>query len=286
MAEVVVYMLPGHHRSEAVCRAMAEGIRRAGDPCLLTTIARYQPLGHRVAVFYGLQAQLERVMRDFSTSPDHTAVYIDLGYWGRKAGGRFAGYHKLSIDGRHPTAYFQARPHDDSRIRPFGLQMKPWRAGGRHILLAGMGPKGAKAEGYAPLGWERWAVQQIRAVSDRPIIYRPKPTFPQAKVLPGARLSSAKQPLAPMLAGCWAVVTHHSNVGVDALVEGVPIYTEDGAARPFSMESMAAIERPAMPEGREQFMAGLAYWQWSLAEMQRGECWDHIRKEAFGGATL
>ena len=77
-------------------------------------------------------------------------------------------------------------------------------------------------------------------------------------------------------AGCWALVTHHSNAAVDALAAGIPVFCEDGAASLLSMPRLADIENPPLPEGRAQFFADLAYCQWSVPEMASGACWDYL----------
>ncbi len=79
------------------------------------------------------------------------------------------------------------------------------------------------------------------------------------------------------LADCWAVVTLHSNVAVDALMAGIPVNVAEGVAAEFSTP-LAQIETPRMPEGREQLFADIAYCQWTPAEMASGACWSHLLK--------
>lgn len=235
-----------------------------------------------IAVFYGLEGQLPLVFRDYAARG--WAVYCDLGYWGRRQGGRWTGYHKVVVNGRHPTHYFRKPQHDRRRISAFsGLLAQPWVDHGEreaHILLAGMGDKGALAEGFDPEQWEREAICHIRQMTDRPILYRPKPSWKQAKPIPGTLFSDPqKRVVEDELTNCWAVVTHHSNVAVDALVAGIPAFCWGGAAAPLSCQDLARIERPLFPEGRDAWMADLAYCQWSVAELESGACWKHLRAE-------
>jgi hypothetical protein len=148
-----------------------------------------------------------------------------------------------------------------------------------------MGAKSAWAEQEEPVeSWERTVVETLRAQSDRKIIYRPKPSWTEAKPIPGTTFSPRAQPLIELLGKqCHAVVTHHSNVAVDGLVSGVPAFIKLGAAAPMSLSTsnLAMIEYPYYPldRYREQWLNDLAYCQWSLKEMSNGACWSHLKEE-------
>lgn len=265
-----------------MCVAMAQGIARHGDDARLLSSANYRsPADCDVAVFYGLAVNNARMFRDFRAAKK-PAVYIDLGYWGRREGGRLTGYHKISVGDRHPTAYFQKRRHDASRIERFGLAPQPWRRG-EAILLCGMGPKAAGAEGYAPNQWESWAVSELRKHTERPIIYRPKPNWPTARKIAGTEWGAVERDgeIAQALEGVWAVVSHHSNANVEALQLGVPSFTLGGVALPMSEARLSLIETPRFPSDAEraQWLADIAWTQWSVAEMADGLPWAHLKAE-------
>ncbi len=266
------------HRAHVLAAAMAAGIAQAGDvPTLAETwdgSASYDAV-----VAYGWRYWQPCFAAYAAAGKPY--VFIDGGYWGREKSAEVeTAFHKVTVNCRHPFVRLDL-PED--RFARFGLEVAPWRAGGNHILLAGMSAKNAADMRVQPEHWERGIVSRLRKLTGRPIVYRPKPTWPGANRTLADRFSPPSEPLADVLRDCHAVVTHHSNVGVDALLAGVPIFTEDGAARPFSTENLEAIETPARPDGRERFMAGLAYCQWSLAEMRSGVCWKFVREEAFGG---
>jgi hypothetical protein len=242
---------------------------------------RVEILGCSHVVFYGLEGNMPLIFRTFATDPEHRAIYVDLGYWGRREGGRFTGYHKVAVNSRHPTAYFRKPQHDRKRISHFpDLLASPWQTTGHHILLAGMGDKGALAEGYQPEQWERQAIDIIRGATERPIVYRPKPSWKKAQPIPGCQTVDSKtRPVELDLANAWAVVTHHSNVAVDGLVAGIPAFCTAGLAAPMSSQKLDRIERPEYPDGRDAWMADIAYTQWTPEEMASGLCWAHLRWE-------
>lgn len=266
---------------------MRRGIELAGDIVQLRSIRDWREdsepdVEADVAVFYGLAEPMPNIFKAFRRN--FAAVYVDLGYWGRRDGGRWAGYHKVVVDARHPNAYFQKPAHPLDRIQRFAILPKARHAptANGHILLAGMGDKGAQAEGWAPEMWERWAIAKIREYSDRPIIYRPKPSWKTARPIEGTLYSGPHvRPIEKDLVNCHAVVTHHSNVAVDALVDGIPALCWAGVAAPLCSQNFQDLEAMPLPsiETRMQWMADLAYTQWSVAEIRDGKAWAHLREE-------
>jgi hypothetical protein len=275
MLDVAIYGIARHHRSQMCCQAMFSGIMTSGDKPRMFVEMEYARPTHPVGVFYGYTATLRRIMAD-QIKAGGKAVYIDLGYWDRI---RNDGHHKISVNARHPTAYFMARPMDGARIQKLGIQLMPWRRGGRSIVIAGMGQKAAEAEGTPVEKWERDAIQWLARTTKRRLIYRPKPSWILAKPLPGAEYSPKEQSLNSLLGDCHAVVTHHSNVAVEALVAGVPTFCWKGVAEPLSLQDLDLIEQPHYPEGRVEWMNAISYCQWSIDEMQQGLPWRHLKDE-------
>lgn len=262
---------------------MARGIHAARDLVDIfpqgTFPARQHLMeGYDAHVFYGLEGHLPKIFeRAMEVS---RAVYVDLGYWGRREGGRYAGFHKVTVNARHPVGYFRKPPHPRDRFRKFGIDIKPWRgARAGHVLVAGMGAKGAAAEGYYPQQWERQAIETIREHTDREIVYRPKPSDPLASPIPGTRFSKKTTTIEEELVDAWCVVTHHSNVAVDALLFGVPVFCWGGVAREMGLQDLGKIEAPNYPEDRDQWASDVAYTQWSVPEMAAGHCWQHLKKD-------
>lgn len=256
---------------------MYAGIRATGDRAFPLTEDQYRGPSFPVAVFYGFTPTLRRIMADY-VREGLKAVYIDLGYWGREG---LTGYHKIAVNDRHPTAYFQNVKHSHDRLEALRVSVEPWkpRAVHQHILLAGMGDKAAAVEGKRTEAWERDAIDVIKRYSRRRIVYRPKPSWTAAKPISGTTFSVLPQQLGDVLADCHAVVTHHSNVAVEAIVAGVPAFCWKGLAAPMSSQDLSRIEDPIFPEGRRQWAADIAYTQWNIAEMMSGKAWRHLKHE-------
>lgn len=273
---VAVHVMQGHRRSTLCAEAMKQGIRAAGDvPQMLWDTEHRQNAIYDACVFYGYTRNLQRIMADYKRV-GKPAVYIDLGYWGRVKNN---GYHKIVVNGRHPTEYFQRR-HDDTRARALGIVAKPWRKDGEHILIAGMGAKAAIIAEYLEFeSFERTAIKQLKEHTARKIVYRPKPSCRSSGEINGTVYSPKSEPLEAVLANCHAVVTHHSNVAVDAILEGIPAFCVQGVAVPMALQDLSLIENPIYPDGREQWINDIAYTQWTWTEMAQGLPWRHLKDE-------
>lgn len=280
MALRVALVKYDHRRSIKTLSAMAEGIAKTGDQPFILSDIEYRTPEHDVAVFWGYVSSMQRVLRTY-TEAGKPAIYIDFGYWGRDKENT---HYKLSLNARHPTAYFRSRQHDNKRAKALGIEAQKWRKAGSHIVVAGMGAKAAWAERLEPPGsWETRVIAQLKTLTDRPIVYRPKPSWRDAEPLKDAAYSPPEQPLEDVLANAHAVVTHHSNVAVDALVSGVPAFVWDGVASPMGLQDLALIETPLLPRDRESWINDISYTQFTLSEMAEGLPWRHLKNEGLLG---
>jgi hypothetical protein len=194
-------------------------------------------------------------------------VYADLGYWHRDT------HYRLVAGGWSPEQYVRASlPH--SRLDILGVKVKPWQRGGDTIVIAGSTVKSCIDHGMKYREWEMRAAEQLRGCGKR-IVYRPKPTDKCKSPLPGVEYDVA--PFEESIARACALVTHHSNAAVDALVAGVPVHCETGVGAAFSV-SLSQIANPPLMEGREQFIADVAWLNWSLGEMRSGAAWAHMKE--------
>jgi len=282
----VIYHDPNNTRSKIVCAAMMQGILENGDDPVSVRFQQWrgETSGH-VAVMYGAGGRRKAIQEAYQEAGKHS-VYIDLGYWRRKEGHgmqRWRGYHKIVADGLHPIRQLkEIGDPGPGRFQALGIPVSDWRDGDA-ILVAGMSGKSAATHGMAAETWERAAIEKLRDLTDREIIYRPKPSWPDARPLPGTTYSPGDQPLHSALARAHAVVSHHSNVAVDAIAAGLNIYVEAGAAKPMSAGSMDAVLCPVRrrSKARERLLNALAWCQWNVDEMARGEPWHHLKQQGF-----
>lgn len=266
MIEAVCISIPQFHSYRKIAHAMHEGIQRCGDKSTIWEIGDgAQPRGD-VGVMYGWK-------RNFLLQQYPRFVYADLPYWNRPnpLDHSRAPHWKVVANGWSPDAYVSAGQHPE-RWERLGIDIHPERKGGTKVIIAGSSHKSSEQHGFKYMQWERAMAARL-AGKGLDLVYRPKPK--DAHKRPIAGLAFDFGPIN------WdkvaAVLTHHSNIALEALVAGVPAYCETGAAKSMSFHP-DEIQSAAIPAGREQFLWDCAYLQWTLEEMKSGECWSHLKE--------
>lgn len=173
--------------------------------------------------------------------------------------------------------------------REFGLSIKPWRETGRHVLLIGQVPNDSSLKGADINQWLVDTIRELGKHTDRPVEVRLHPRTIKEEAVPvmrairsiGAALSDPKEPIWSDLEQCWACVTFSSSACVESLLAGVPPICTSPASigYPISSNHVSDIEKPKIPDDREQWFSNLAYAQWSTAEMASGRAWRHLEAE-------
>jgi hypothetical protein len=179
---------------------------------------------------------------------------IDNGFWQSARGGE-TGYYRFSYRGLSPVLL----QHTGSGRPP--AKMAPWRKGGEHIVLGVPGENFGRSIGLDMPAWTRLAYTKLQRSTRRPIMLRRK----------GSGI-----PLADDLRGAWALVTHSSNVAVDSVLAGIPVFVADTSpAAPVARIGLGPVESPAMPD-REAWWNSLMCQQFTLAEMANGIAWKYM----------
>ncbi len=189
------------------------------------------------------------------------AVVFDLSYWQRD--------HKfrVSIDAPHPQARVMAHARTPARFDADPVPVANlWKPDGP-VVIAGIGEKATVQYGSDVGTWEGEMIARAKAAG-REVIYRPKKTDGRA---PSGVTVASHGKIDSVLRGASAVVTWHSNVAVDAIRLGIPAICRDGAAAAVCGREWAPDLRPLDDAARRQFLANLAWFQWSPNEAR--QCW-------------
>jgi hypothetical protein len=206
-------------------------------------------------------------------------IMLDKGYVRtRRAGARVWEYWRVSVGAHHPTEQsLMSRKMPTDRFEALGLDVAPWRLRGHQIVIAGSSAKYHAFYGLPePNDYYRDLVLATRARTARPIIYRPKPSFKDAERIEGTEHSTGDETITDTLWGAHALVTHGSNACFEAALLGVPsIVLGDAVAAPISSRSLDEIENPLRGK-REQWLANLAYHQFTEEEYREGTAWSQI----------
>jgi hypothetical protein len=282
----VVFCHSDKPREHLLADAFAEGVRRHGDSCEMRALTPdHTPVPAEVACMVGVKSR--ELYRAYTDQGTHV-VYLDKGYTRHARPGpvKVWEYWRVSLDAHHPTAKLghPDMPHD--RTDDLGLVVQPWRKNGIGIVIAGSSQKYHDFYGLRhPTQWAQKLVKQIQSIApERPIIYRPKPSWKEAVPIEGTQFSRSGD-IYDVLVGAWCLVTHGSNAVFEAVLEGVPcIVLGDAVAKPISSTTLEDIPEPRLATytERHQWVANLSYWQWTMPEFAEGKAWAFLRPQIYG----
>lgn len=276
MTRIICYTT-GHVTSTTVCEAFAAGAAGA----LLASIDPALPGPPLEAVdpacdgfVYGRLRGTLDVIRALERHGRHW-LYADNGYLrpSDHAAGDTSGFYKVTRDHFQLTAADANRPVSaagSARLRALDIEIKPWRSQGREIVICPPIEAYAAVMGFDLASWIEVVRDALARHTDRPVRFRARPR-PKSGV--------KVRPLAEDLADAWALVTHDSNVVVEATVLGIPCFvTGESPAQWLGNVDLARIETPILERDRAAWLAHLAANQWTLAEMRDGTCWRQMKE--------
>lgn len=187
--------------------------------------------------------------------------YWDRGYMRRIFAtdlppGSDGGYYRW-----HLSAFQMGKIDDvpDDRWLAAKTDMWPWSRGGKHVVVAEPSPTYARF--HEIVGWKERTLEQLRGMTDRPILVR------------GKEMQRFGRKLHEDLRGAHALVTHGSNAAVEAAIMGCPVFVDPcSAAALVGRIDLAGIEEPVYPD-RFPWVRSLCYNQFNERELVDGTLW-------------
>lgn len=150
------------------------------------------------------------------------------------------------------------------RFDALGLEIKPWRTTGTHILVTPSRSFG-KPGHLMPGDWAVKTCAQLARLTARPVRVREHPGE-----------NRPKRTLADDLRDCWAMVTWYSSTGIDALLAGVPVFyaapnwVAQRSGVPFKqVQDPVLLEHPPLLD-RWPGLTDVAWAQWHVDEIATG----------------
>ncbi len=163
------------------------------------------------------------------------------------------------------------RPGGPERWTSFGIELRPWRRAGTHILLAEQRGIGSRRMASPPL-WHDDAGARLKRLSKRPVLFR---AHPKSRLYP--ELAQAQGSLDEALTGAHALVIWAGSAAVRALIQGVPVFYEapELICAGACQRGLDDIEIPAYPD-RLPALERLAWAQWNVSEIASGAPFDWL----------
>lgn len=265
------FFSPAKHHRQAL-QAFRRGLKAHGVTPIESDCMNGVP-DCDLAVFWGHSPQFI-IERQQATGRDY--LVMERGYIGDRMQ-----WTSLGFNGLNGRAQFYADDSPGDRWgKYFGDEwLKPWKRDGKYILLCGQVPGDASVRHIGIHVWARYMAECLRGEHPAfPIRYRPHPIEVQrrrAVEIKGAEFST--RPLEEDLGDAMMAVTFNSNVGVDALIAGVPALAYDKGSMVYRLASHEAAQPLQYPD-RRQWARDMAYCQWSWSEIESGEAWEHLRQ--------
>ena len=194
-----------------------------------------------------------------------------------------------------------------------GCTFKDWQQGSGPIVIMGQKEGDSSLRRMYAAGYDSfyfWVVdqvQEIRKYTDRDIVIRPHPRnlargvrytnkALQRLKMEGVNIGKVKisenlteggnqggEGLAADLKDAYCVITYNSLSGVEAVLEGVPVFAMDGGSmvHPIAHHSYAQIENLSYDIDLTEWQNKIAYTMWNKEDVQSGECWAHLKPVYF-----
>ena len=193
---------------------------------------------------------------------------------------------KVALNGINRDAYFGPTGHNSDRAKQLGLVLKPWRTQGKYILICGQHDKSLQWQGMPRMSnWFLETYDQIRKVTDRPILFRPHPRCRLEHIERGLRHVERQEP--HQIKGTyddfdmgfdnvWATVSWSSNPGIHSVIEGVPAFTGPSSlAFDVALQNLQQIEDPLYCD-RTQWLNDYAHTEYTIEEISQGIPLKHL----------
>ena len=270
----------------------AHGVRSQGDTVIdfKDNTLPNQKLDTGFVLGYTLEDNFRKKIIDQLRLQKVPSVFVDSNilHYGRKE----HEWHRYSLGSVYPNSgtYFFDNM-DTSKWATFsawhGVELKPWRTTGTHILILCQRPKGFNMFTDQEV-WLDKTISRLRKYSQRPIMIRMHPgdgsRFKQIEKIQkkyGTSVTiSEHENIRDALVDCWCTVGINSTPNVVAAIEGIPGYVEDLSrswAADIAFNDLALVENPPTPD-RSDWIHKIANIHWSNEEVRSGKLWAAIKK--------
>lgn len=277
--KVAVYVRQPTPPHQAVGAAVEKGAQSCGEQAWCFTKDDAQSQDADVVVIFGIGGDARQI---WDANAHAHRILLDKPYF-RGGAPQPTRYHivRVAVNAFQPLAYFQQIKRSSERWKALDIAVKPYKKGGSHILLDGASNKYCQWNNLGDwAAWGQYQIDRLREYTSLPIIYRPRPSHNAAPQPKGA-IVSENRPLDFDMGLARIVVSHGGNIGYDAVVSGIPHFAIDSSiARPVSETFWRHVSRPYIPHEmqRAQWLADLAYCQWTLDEFIEGSAWRYVRE--------
>ena len=247
---VVIYT--DHLINKTLCYHFAKG-----SNSLMCHVEKFNDYDKTIATYGYLRGAGEAINKS------KNFYYIDHGYF--KQSKRSFDNNRTLIE--NLNGYFRVVYNDywhngkgncsDDRLKKLDLRFNEINKNGEYIILSE--PTDDAKKFYNLSNWVEETKTELKKYTDRKIFVHNR---------------GSKTPLADLLKNSWAFVSDHSSAAFIAMQSGVPSYFTNN-----TLKNIGKIEDIEKHEINYLVFNNLAYEQWTINEINSGECWHHLSKK-------
>jgi len=188
---------------------------------------------------------------------------------------------KVALNSITATGYYGHTENLDwDRPRRLGISLALNLTRNPRIVIAAQHARSLQTVGLVSMeGWVVQQVEQLRTVTDRPIVIRPHPrsTLDWARLVHLPPDVVIEQPVKVtntydsynLAFDCHAMVNHNSGPGIQAALAGTrPIVDVSSLAHPVSIQ-IENIDQPYVVD-RDQWLTEICHTEYTVAELEQG----------------
>ena len=188
---------------------------------------------------------------------------------------------KIAINSITADGYYGHMENlDPNRPRKLGISLAINLSRNPQIVVAAQHARSLQTVGLVSIeGWVVQQVQQLRTVTDRPIVVRPHPRSPlnQSGLVHLPKDVVIEHPVRVtntydsynLAFDCHAMVNHNSGPGIQAALAGTrPIVDRSSLAHPVSID-LTDIDNPYQID-RDQWLVEICHTEYTVKEIQEG----------------
>lgn len=223
-------------------------------------------------VIYGMRTNGKEIIANH-LDKGVKSIVIDLGYIKRAMkSNEYSGYWQVGLNGLNWTP----KSAPDDRFKELGIDYPKHNKRSGYVLLAEQTPFDA-SHGMDQLGLKDWMDKAVERCEELGLEYK-KRRHPMNSFIDEAE--KPKTSIEEDLAGASCVYVHNSNVGNDALLAGVPVVCDKGAAyAPTYFDEVSNdLAQRDYPKKIKPYLDRLAYAQWTRDEIANGKAFDYALK--------
>ena len=265
--KINIFVRFGASWQEQWLTAFREGLKTHGVSSKICSTINYEECD--VAVCWGLSHDWIALHKNLGKK----LLVLERGYVGNREQWTAIGWN-----GINGNADFCLNKELGNRIKKLQWHFKDWQRNNTGIILiAGQVPGDNSVKHLKIDVVYQKIIRQLNIIAAKPIIFRPHPL---------SRKSFWKKVLDVPISDCslmedlhraFVVITLNSNMGVDAIIEGVPVISLDKGSMVWDVSGHGVYDAvfPHYPD-RNDWFKKLAYCQWNEKEIIDGYAWEHL----------